>query len=194
MTQHHPLENILEKAADETDGESVSFGDLLELFEDRSFGPVFTLLGLLVVLPPLGAIPGLPMVIGLVVVLFAGQMMLGSAHPWVPEFIENLSVSKDKVRKAHQKSRAALKEIDSFVTKRLAWVTGKTARRIAAGVVVLLGLTMIPLEIVPFAVAAPGAAIMLIGLAVIARDGLVMLFSLAISLGVLGFVGMLLLG
>jgi hypothetical protein len=81
MTQHHPLEDILERATDETDAESVSLGDLLELFEDRSFGPVFTVLGLLVVLPPLGAIPGLPMVIGMVVALFAFQMMLASGHP-----------------------------------------------------------------------------------------------------------------
>ena len=189
MANNHPLENILKTAADEAPGDKVSFGDLLDLWEDRTFGPIFTILGLLIVLPPLGAIPGLPLVIGMVLVLFAFQMMVGSTHVWVPETVENLSISKKKVRKADEKAKGVLKELDSWVTDRLSWATSQPARQIAAGVVMMLGLTLIPLEMVPFAVAVPGLAITMIGLAIFARDGLLMLLALGLSLAAFGVVG-----
>ena len=190
MANNHPLENILKTAANEAPGNKVSFGDLLDLWEDRTFGPIFTILGLLIVLPPLGAIPGLPLVIGMVLVLFAFQMMVGSTHVWVPEAVEKLSVSKKKVRKADEKAKGVLKELDSWVTDRLSWATSQPARQIAAGVVMMLGLTLIPLEMVPFAVAVPGLAITMIGLAIFARDGLLMLLALGLSLAAFGVVGM----
>ena len=189
MANNHPLQNILKTAADEASGDKVSFGDLLDLWEDRTFGPIFTILGLLIVLPPLGAIPGLPLVIGMVLVLFAFQMMVGSAHVWVPETVEKLSVSKKKVRKADKKAKGVFQQIDSWLTDRLTWVVSQPARQIAAGVVMMLGLTLIPLEMVPFAVAVPGLAITMIGLAIFARDGLLMLLALGFSLAAFGVVG-----
>jgi hypothetical protein len=189
MATKHPLENILEQAAENAPGDEVSFGDLLDLWEDRTFGPIFTILGLLIVLPPLGAIPGLPLIIGMVLVLFAFQMMVGSTHVWVPDAVENLSISKKKVRKAHEKSNGVLHELDSWVSDRLSWATSQPARQIAAGVVMMLGLTLIPLEMVPFAVAVPGLAITMIGLAIFARDGLLMLLALGLSLAAFGVVG-----
>ena len=189
MANNHPLQNILKTAVDEASGDKVSFGDLLDLWEDRTFGPIFTILGLLIVLPPLGAIPGLPLVIGMVLVLFAFQMMVGSAHVWVPETVEKLSVSKKKVRKADKKAKGVLQQIDSWLTDRLTWAVSQPARQIAAGVVMMLGLTLIPLEMVPFAVAVPGLAITMIGLAIFARDGLLMLLALGFSLAAFGVVG-----
>tara|TARA_R110000787_G_scaffold71794_11_gene159969 strand:- start:12813 stop:13397 length:585 start_codon:yes stop_codon:yes gene_type:complete len=189
MPNNHPLPNILTTAADEAPGDKVSFGDLLDLWEDRTFGPIFTILGLMIVLPPLGAIPGLPLLIGMVLVLFAFQMMVGTTHVWVPDTVEKLSVSKKKVRTANDKAKGVLKELDSWVTDRLSWATSQPARQIAAGVVMMLGLTLIPLEMVPFAVAVPGLAITMIGLAIFARDGLLMLGALGLSLAAFGVVG-----
>lgn len=189
MANNHPLENILKTAADKAPGDEVSFGDLLDLWEDRTFGPIFTILGLLIVLPPLGAIPGLPLIVGMVLILFAFQMMVGSTHVWVPEAIENLSISKKKVRKAHEKSQGVLRKLDSWVSDRISWAISQPARQIAAGVVMFLGLTLIPLEMVPFAVAVPGLAITMIGLAIFARDGLLMLLALGLSLAAFAVVG-----
>lgn len=186
MAENDPLESILDKAADETDGKTVSVGDLLDLYEDRTFGPIFTFLGLLVVLPPLGAIPGLPVVIGMLLVLFAFQMMVGSSHPWVPGFVESLSIPKTKVRAAREKSSGVLGRLDSLLTERLAWAVSKPARIISAGIVMVLALAMIPLELIPFAVGLPGLAITLIGLAIMARDGLLMLAALALGLVAFG--------
>ncbi|WP_430403553.1 exopolysaccharide biosynthesis protein [Hyphomonas sp.] len=189
MADDHPLEDLLDTATENTPGDKVSVGDLLDMWEDRTFGPVFTLLGLLVVLPPLGAVPGLPLIVGLVLVLFAFQMMVGSTHPWVPQFIEDVSVSKKKMRKAHKKAHGVLYAIDSWVTRRLSWVTSQPARQVASGIVMVLALTLIPLEMVPFAVGIPGLAITTIGLAILARDGVLMLLALGLSLAAFGVVG-----
>ena len=45
----------------------------------------------------------------------------------------------------------------------------------------LLGAAMVPLELVPFAVYAPGAALLALGLALSARDGVLAIFGLIAS-------------
>lgn len=177
----HPLEQVLKKAAENASGQQVSFGSLLDLFGDRSFGPIFTILGLMVVLPPMGAIPGIPAAIGVVILLFSTQIIFGRQHIWLPSWIENLSIEKSKIEVAHKKSEGVLAFIDKIVTDRFEWATRGAARYIAAIIVSLLAILIIPLELVPFAVAIPGIAISAIGLAMIARDGLLMLFALGLS-------------
>ncbi|WP_084398931.1 exopolysaccharide biosynthesis protein [Henriciella aquimarina] len=182
-SRNDPLENVLERTINEIDGEKITFGDVLDLFGDRSFGPVIAFLGLLVVLPPLGAIPGLPALIGFVIILFSFQIILGAKHIWVPQFVEKRSIPKDKLEAADKRARPWLKRIDRLISERLEFMTGRISVFFAAVVVTLLSLLMIPLELVPFAVAAPGAAIVLFGLAFIARDGVLMLLGYAAAAG-----------
>lgn len=176
-----PLENVLERAINEVDGDEVSFGALLDLFGHRSFGPIVAFLGLLTVIPPLGGIPGLPAIVGLVIVLFSIQIVLGADHIWVPGFIQDRSISKDKLKAADKKAGKWLKRIDKLISERLDFLTGHWATYIAAIVVTLLGLLMIPLELVPFAVAIPGIAVVIFGLAFVARDGVLMLIGFLLS-------------
>jgi hypothetical protein len=53
---------------------------------------------------------------------------------------------------------------------------------------VLLGLSMIPLELVPFAAAAPAGSVLLLALGLVARDGLLTLFGLLLSSSVIWLV------
>ena len=170
-----PLENVLDRAINDIDGEKITFGDVLDLFGDRSFGPVIAFLGLLVVLPPLGAVPGLPALIGLIIIMFSLQILFGAKHIWVPKFVQKRSIGKDKLKAANCRAKPWLKRIDKLISERLEFLTGRIAVVVAALMVTLLALLMIPLELVPFAVAAPGAAIVIFGLALVARDGALML-------------------
>lgn len=181
MSSARPLEEVFERAIDDTDGDKVSVGDMLDLFGHRSFGPIFLVLGIIAVIPPIGAIPGLPAAIGLIVILFSAQMLMGMDHVWLPEKLKNASISKDKIEKAHDKFSGVLGEIDRFVTDRMEILTGGAARYVAAVIVTLMALAMIPMELLPFAAAAPGSAIALIGLGLMARDGAVMAFAFTMS-------------
>jgi hypothetical protein len=178
-SQSDPLENVLETAIEEGGEGKVSVGDLLDMFGHRSFGPIITLLGLLVVLPPIGGIPGLPAVVGVIILLFSIQILLGADHIWMPSLIRNQSLETSKLEDAEDKMEPWLKRIDRLITERLAWATGGAATYLAAIAVSLLALLMIPLELVPFAVAAPGVAIVLFGLALVAKDGALMLAGFA---------------
>ena len=186
MTEEHPLEDVLHTAVEKADGSEVSVGDLLEEYGARSFGPVFLILGLLTILPPLGGIPGLPAVVAFVILLFSVQMLFGRDHIWLPGFVRDLSISGGKISKAEDTSKGTLKFIDRMITERLKWVTSGPAQYAAALLVSLMALIMIPLELVPFAVAVPGAAICMVGMALLARDGVLMLLAFALSAIALG--------
>lgn len=181
MADSHPLENVMDSAAEDSEGENVSVGDLLDIYGHRSFGPVFILLGLFVVIPPLGAIPILPAVIGVVILLFSLQMLFGQKHVWLPGFIKNRSVKRDKIKKAQKRSASTLSFLDSLVKERHGWATDGVGRYLAAIMVSALALLLIPLELVPFAVALPGVAIAMVGVALLARDGTIMLGAYALS-------------
>lgn len=181
MADTQPLEHVMGKAAEEAENGKVSIGDLMDLYGSRSFGPIFVLLGLVVVLPPMGAIPGLPAAIGVVILLFSVQMLFGRKHIWLPGFIRDLSIKGDKVEKAEGKAKPTLKFIDKMITERLSFMTSGPAEYAAAVMVSVMALIMIPLELVPFAVAAPGAAITMVGVALLAKDGALMLLAYTLS-------------
>ncbi|MEL6244888.1 MAG: exopolysaccharide biosynthesis protein [Pseudomonadota bacterium] len=177
------MESILEQADSlaEEDGEA-DLRALIEAFEDRAFGPVLTLLGLLA-LSPFGAIPGIPAVLALVLVLFAGQIVVGRSSPWLPGFVGTISVEEDKISRFQESAKDWMSQIDGILRPRFEIFAGTLARQIAASVTIALALAMIPLEAIPFAVAIPAAGIVLFGIGLTARDGLVMLFGFAASLG-----------
>ena len=175
MATQHPLEDTFRKAIDEINGDKVTVDDVLELFGHRSFGPIFAILGLVTLIPPIGSVPGLPTIVGVVLILFSVQMLLGRSHIWLPGFIADRAIDKEKLRQAHDKSEGLLKMIDRPVTERLTWATRGAAKYVAALLVSFLALLMIPLELLPFAVAIPGLAVVMIGIALIAHDGALML-------------------
>ena len=181
MADTNPLEDVLCNAIDAAHGEKVTVGDLLDRYDDRSFGPVFTLMGLLAVVPPISAIPGVPAIAGVIIALFSVQMLFGKDHIWLPQKVEKLSMEKGTLQKAHDKSENVLATLDSLVTDRLRWATSAPMRFLVAIMVTFLALAMIPLELVPFAVAAPGSAITLFGVAILSRDGALMLLAFALS-------------
>ena len=180
-SRDNPLENVLERAINEVEGDKVTFGDILDLFGSRSFGPIIVLLGMLVTVPPIGAVPGLPMIVGVIIILFTVQIVFGANRIWEPGFIEKRSISKDKLKKADEKAKPWLKRIDGLVSERITMLTGPWAIYASAVIIIFLSLLMIPLELVPFAVGVPGAAITLYGLAIMARDGVLMLLGYVLA-------------
>ncbi|MEZ6022335.1 MAG: exopolysaccharide biosynthesis protein [Hyphomonadaceae bacterium] len=99
----------------------------------------------------------------------------------MPKFIQDRAVSKQQLKKAEKTTKPVLKRIDQMITDRLTWAASGAAHYVAAVIVTLLALLLIPLELVPFAVMLPGAAIAMIGVALLARDGALMLVAFALA-------------
>ncbi|WP_299321908.1 exopolysaccharide biosynthesis protein [Parasphingopyxis sp.] len=176
----HPLGDVLDEALASSNGDTIRLRDLLDEFGTRSFGPVLIVLAL-VIISPIGSIPGLPAVLGAAIVLMAVQIVIGRDHPWLPKRLLDTGFDRAKAARFREKARGVLDRIDRQIGPRLEWAAGRIGMIGAAGCLVFLAATMIPLELIPFAVALPGATVLLFGVGLTARDGLVMLIAFALT-------------
>jgi hypothetical protein len=166
--------DMLEEAGGSND--KVSVGDVVEKFGSRSYAPLLIVPALLGA-SPVGSIPGVPTFLAIIIFLFAVQMVFGRSHLWLPGVIEKRAIKGERVEKAAEKLRRPAKWIDAVFSERLRPLAGKVAARDASIVVVLLCVAIPPLELVPFAALLPMAAIAAFGIALLVRDGLIMLLA-----------------
>ncbi|AKM10687.1 exopolysaccharide biosynthesis protein [Croceicoccus naphthovorans] len=175
--------DCLDEVADEHD--KVSVGDVLDAIGSRSYGP-FLLIPALLEITPVGAIPGVPTFLAVIIAIIALQMLFGRKHIWLPGFIRHRSVSADKVEKSSHKLRKIAAFLDKWFHGRLKALTHGVPVRIAALLIIGLCATVPPLEVLPFASSGPMLAIAAFGLGLMVRDGLLMLIATALSLGAFG--------
>jgi hypothetical protein len=77
------MEAVLDEAIELSDHGKTSLKDLLEAWGDRSYGPLFILLGF-VSGTPLAIVPGAAGALAVVIAIVAAQMTCGRRHPWTP--------------------------------------------------------------------------------------------------------------
>jgi hypothetical protein len=176
--------NGIERIAEAED--EVSIDDLLDEFGDRSFAPLMLILALIGV-SPAGAIPSVPTIIALCTALIAAQMAWGRKHVWLPGFITRRGVSSDRLTKGADTLDKIAQVLDRIAKGRLEPLASGPARRVVAGLIVVLCLALPVLELVPFAAAAPFIAIAILSLAMMVRDGLVLLIGGAVALAAFGY-------
>lgn len=174
----------LDRAAS-TNGAKVSVGEIMETIGKRSFGPLL-LLGGLLGMTPVAAVPTAPSIIALITILVSVQLLFGRESVWIPRFLEKLSVKADKVKKTVKVSRKPARIVDRMVKPRLEALTRPWADRVVALVCMLVAMIVPPLELLPFVAFVPAAAIATFGLGLIARDGLLVLIAFVISTTALG--------
>lgn len=181
-----PLQDVVAKAVEDTEGEEeISVGELTETFGTRSFGPILVLFGLLALFPPIGAIPGVPIILGATLLLFAVQFAVGRDHIWLPSRLKRASFARAKLEKAQEKSAKWLERLDKLFKERLTFAAGPRAERLAAYCAVLHALLMLPLEFVSL-VALPGVALTAFGVGLMARDGFFMIIAFTATAAAIG--------
>ena len=112
-----PLESIVDDAIAQSENGRVSLRALLKAWDDRSYGPLFIVLGF-VGGTPLAVIPGAAAVVGVVIAILALQMALGLNHPWLPDIALKQSISEEKLRDVRRKMDKPLRFIDHLITER----------------------------------------------------------------------------
>ncbi|MEN3793754.1 exopolysaccharide biosynthesis protein [Fulvimarina sp. MAC3] len=161
---------------------AVSVDDVTNAFGRRGYGPLLAVPAL-VGASPVGGIPTVPTILAIVIVIIAVQMVFGARSFWMPGFLSDRAVSSKKLGSAVDRMRPWGKRLDRLFKDRLEALTSMVFERIAALCCVLLALLVPPLEFVPFAAAVPFLAILLFGIALAVRDGLVMLVAFASAAG-----------
>lgn len=158
--------------------QTVTIATIVEKFGDRSYGPAL-LVPALIGLSPIGAVPGIPAFLSGLIALVAIQLACGRTHLWLPGFVNRRSVPGERLRSATAALSAAGRWLDTVFHGRLERLTDDPFPELAAGVTLVMCVLIVPLELLPFAVALPMGAIAAFGLALTVRDGVLMLVSLA---------------
>ena len=183
------LLDVIEDVAEKN--REVSFGELYDAVGHRSFGPLLLVAGIIVLMPLVGDIPGVPTIMGAVVVLIAAQLLAHRKQFWLPRRVLDASLRSSKVCKGVGWLRKPATAVDRLLRPRLVrFVTGVWVLVIAATALVI-GLAQPFMELVPFSANGAGAVLTAFGLALIARDGLVALVALALAMltgGIVGYV------
>ena len=142
--------------------------------------------GLLVILAAINVIPlppGTNTVLAIPLVLVSAQMALGRASPWFPGRIDRRGITKDELQQLIAKMGPIEARVERIFRPRLGRLTAPAATR-------AIGLTCMALSVIaglPILMIhnAPAVAILLFGLALIYRDGvLVILGAIAAVLAV----------
>ena len=166
---------------------NVTIGHILDAFGHRSYGPFFVVPTSLE-LTPIGSIPGVPTLMATLIVLFGLQIVWGRQHIWLPQALLRRKVSSAKLQNAVGSMHKPAGWLDTIFHGRLTRLTRGPFVRIAALLCVALALTVPPLEVFPFATSIPILVILLFGLALLLRDGLLMLATFALTFGAAYFI------
>ncbi len=187
----HDLENVLDgldEAARKADAE-LTVGDAIDAFAARSFGALLTMVALVAALPVIGAVPGVSVATGALVILIAIQFLAGKRRPWAPERLRSLSVDAGTMRDVVRRMRPYAAWIDRFIRPRLTFLTdGPVQQTVIALAAIALALLFFPAALIPGAVWAPALSVMLLGLALLGNDGVLALLGAAFAAGSIALV------
>lgn len=173
------MEAILDDIEEAGGDGSVSVGEILSAFEDRSLGVLLVLFGTLAAIPVIGGIPGASILTATLILIAIGQSFLDrSSGIWAPRFARRREIDEETIKEALEWARPVARRVDGWIRPRLkSLVDGRPQRLVLVGLAAALALTFYPLAFVPWGVQAPSIGVVAIGLALISRDGLLALFG-----------------
>lgn len=181
MTQAEGLSGTLRVIEDETEGQSITVGEITQALNHRGFGPLMLVPAMVTILPT-GAIPGIPGACGIFIVLVTGQMICGRHYPWMPGWLKNLSFDRQKFMDAIEKAKPAVTVIDRFVRPRLDFFSGPLMQRLIASFCFVLAILMAMVGFVPFLPAVISMPILFFALGLTSRDGIMTMAGFAFSI------------
>lgn len=178
MANVRNLRTLLQSLCSETEGDTVTVGDLLNAVGRRSYGPVLLLLGFIAI-SPLTIIPGANVLVALITLIFAVQMVFGRPYPWIPRKALEFSFPRKHLIAGVAMADKYVAQIDRFLKPRLTFLTQAPFAQLVALACVGAALVTLPLSFVPLGPVIPSLAVLLFGLAITARDGVVIILASA---------------
>jgi len=158
--------------------ESVTLGEILARIGQRSFSATLMVIGLLMV-SPLSAIPFLPSLVAIVILLIAGQAIIGRHHLWLPDFLTRRRISADKLRRALDTLIRPAAWIDRHRSGRWVVLTQWPISSLAYFVIIAIALTWPPLSFVPFSTTLSAVGMSFLAAGQTLKDGIFVLLGYA---------------
>lgn len=86
-------------------------------WKKRGFGPMLALPAFIAA-TPIGAIPGVPTITGVTILLIAMQILLGRRHPWLPATIMKIEMDAERIEFLVNKMKPVAVRFDRFLMPR----------------------------------------------------------------------------
>ncbi|TWT66137.1 exopolysaccharide biosynthesis protein [Allorhodopirellula solitaria] len=191
----HPTENILNEIDDAADQhDPVTLGDVMDFLGQDSFAPLLLLIGVVMLVPGPADIPGVPVILGLLVIIVAGQIVLHREHLWIPNWIERRRLTAERAKTMVSWVRMPARWVDRITKPRYQAIINHAGASMLAVACVLVAMTTPILELIPFSANVAGAAIVAFAVALLAKDGLVAGIAILLALATVGMVAYQLVG
>lgn len=164
-------------------GEKVSAQEVLDALGPRAFG-----LSIIVVMAPvcLPMPPGVPTVAGVILSIFAVQLILGYKTPWLPGWVKRLDIDRKKLLNGIDELERRLVFIERIAHPRWRFMTHGFGARLIGVVFLILGLVLI-LPIPFLGNLPPAIAASILALALAQRDGVLALAGFAAAAAAVAF-------
>ena len=173
VPRNEGIRTLLAMASQGDPAQRLQLGEVLGGLAQGAFG-MFLLLAILPAFIPLPGVAGA--ISGPLVMLIGAQMMIGLRSPWLPGFISRRGPKRSTLHRFVSKLQRPLTWLDSVLKPRLALTIEPLPARLLTGtMLVLLGLLLsLP---IPFTNYLFGFQLMLFALALLERDGRLMLIN-----------------
>lgn len=167
-----PASELLEDLIEAFPGESVSVGDLIDRLDSRAHGMLLLVLALPMCVPN---VPGISTIFGVLMLAPALQMMFGSRRLLVPRQVREWRVDCGALRRTFNLAIPTLKRVEYLIKPRWSRLTRFPATTLVGMQTLLMALVLIlP---IPFANWPPGMTVAMTSLALLQRDGMLMLLT-----------------
>jgi len=170
------LTDTLEVLASGCAGERISFEDLTATLAEKGHAGLIFVLAAPNMLP---TPPGTSGVLGVPLILLSLQLMLGMRRPWLPEPVRRRGVSTKRFAVVAEKLSPLTRRAEALTARRLDPLTGLVGRRVVGALCLCLSVVLaLP---IPLGNVVPAAAISLLALGLLARDGLAVTAGSAVA-------------
>jgi hypothetical protein len=157
-------------------GERMTLQEVIDGLAERSFGFLLLLFGLIsaiALVPPLATISAIPLL------FFSLQMVSGAKTPWLPKFIAAHAFAKSDLERSIERGIPIMHFVEKLCRPRLLFLTGGFGERLLGFIVFALALVIAAPG--PGTNFLPGIATAFMAIAIINRDGLLVLIGWAVS-------------
>lgn len=169
---------MLREFLDSLSADRILIADLIFALQDRAFGVLMLVLALPNLAPV--AVPGMSAILGLPLILLAGQLAWGRPIPWFPHWLARRTFSRAALERALVWTLPGLERVERWLRPRLLLLTGWGGERFLGAVCVVLAILLfLP---IPFGSWLPALALCILALALVEKDGIAWLAGMVVGL------------
>ncbi len=162
--------------------EQVDVSTIVNFVGRRSVGGLLLVFAVPLMLPV--PLPGIAVVFGVPLIVISAQLLLGRRHIWMPARLARRSIARAEFIALVERARPSLHRLELIARPRVSWLAGDwTIAPIGAICLLLAVIITLP---VPLGHMLPGAAISILALGLLERDGLVVGLGLIVALLAIG--------